>query len=470
MEEGSKEIVVECVDDGFKGFVETLASHTLHDLRQLLADEFDDDMLPTDYYFSCDDIRYSTKQEAKKRVWDLIDRDVAVRIHDKSRGQKRGPPSAAPDESNGGGDGNKKLRTSNDGRDTTAHVGTAADASLLVDSPVESSGAVQEEAKATRISTTPTSFGNLSKPTSAPEADKIHPATEAAASKLGTSASLFHEQEEGVTSHSNKSISAAESSNQRSGNDVERDPAFATTSVEETPVISNKSSDVVNKRYSSALSTVKKAILFASEPRVALPDREENSSPRLDDRGSASTGRIESTSAINVSESTTDTAESCKAPSTVVPGTSSSSLSSSASNHRDATNDSAESIGSTAGERPSRPSTLKPPSPSPPSSLRLSSPVGNANDDGSDDDDDDDVVSLGSVVSPLDDANAVQQEARDKSIQVLNDLQNLLKDNSLFCSQERREDLSDEIRERLASSAPRVVVGVLGSTGVGKSR
>jgi hypothetical protein len=469
MEEGSKEIVVECVDDGFKGFVETLASHTLHDLRQLLADEFDDDMLPTDYYFSCDDIRYSTKQEAKKRVWDLIDRDVAVRIHDKSKGQKRGP-QAAPDESNDGGDGNKKLRTSNDGRETTTHDGSF----VLVDSSVESSGAAQEEAKATRISTTPTSFGNLTKPSSAPDADKILPATtEAAASKLGTSASLFHEQEDGVTSHSNKSISAAESSNQRGGNDVQRDPAFATTSVEETPVISNKSSDVMNKRYSSALSTVKMAILFASEPRVALPNREENSSPRLDDagRGSASTGRFERTSTMSVSETTTDTAESRPPPSTAATGTSPSSLSSSPSNDLDATNDIAESNGSTAGERPSPRITPKPPSPSP-SSLQDSFPVGNENDDGDDDDDDDDddVVSLGSVVSPLDDANAVQQEARDKSIQVLNDLQNLLKDNPLFCSQERREDLSDEIRERLASSAPRVVVGVLGSTGVGKSR
>jgi hypothetical protein len=91
-----------------------------------------------------------------------------------------------------------------------------------------------------------------------------------------------------------------------------------------------------------------------------------------------------------------------------------------------------------------------------------------------DDDDDDDVVAMGDDPpgeDAVDDMNAAQTEAMDKSCQVLGGLRAMLDENPLFCSKARRDDFGEEIRDQLASSAaPRVVVGVLGSTGVGKSR
>jgi hypothetical protein len=91
-----------------------------------------------------------------------------------------------------------------------------------------------------------------------------------------------------------------------------------------------------------------------------------------------------------------------------------------------------------------------------------------------DDDGDDDVVMMGDTLPGKDagdDTNAAQKEAMDKSCQVLGGLRAMLDENPLFCSKSRRDDFQEDIRDQLASSsAPRVVVGVLGSTGVGKSR
>lgn len=54
------------------------------------------------------------------------------------------------------------------------------------------------------------------------------------------------------------------------------------------------------------------------------------------------------------------------------------------------------------------------------------------------------------------------------SCSVLNSVKTLLEENPLFCSNDRREEWINEINERLAMSAPKTTVGVLGNTGVGK--
>jgi hypothetical protein len=78
-----KELLLEC--DDFTGAVECTETHTLEDVRGLLAEEFDDDMLPAAYYFTCNGIRLSSKQEARKRAWDVVDQKQQIRIVDKKR-------------------------------------------------------------------------------------------------------------------------------------------------------------------------------------------------------------------------------------------------------------------------------------------------------------------------------------------------------------------------------------------------
>jgi hypothetical protein len=83
----SKEFIVESGD--CQGSVDIYEHHSLSDVRSLIINEFDDDMLPSsDFYFCCDGIRVSSKQEQRKLAWDLLGRRIA--IHPKKR------PSDAP--------------------------------------------------------------------------------------------------------------------------------------------------------------------------------------------------------------------------------------------------------------------------------------------------------------------------------------------------------------------------------------
>jgi hypothetical protein len=63
----TKELVI--VSGDIKGEVEVCQTDTLHDVRALILQEFNDDMLPfEDFCFHVNDIRISKKQECKKRL------------------------------------------------------------------------------------------------------------------------------------------------------------------------------------------------------------------------------------------------------------------------------------------------------------------------------------------------------------------------------------------------------------------
>ena len=63
-----------------------------------------------------------------------------------------------------------------------------------------------------------------------------------------------------------------------------------------------------------------------------------------------------------------------------------------------------------------------------------------------------------------DDVDLAAQNCRS----VLTSIDQILKENPLFCSHDRRMEWSKEIREHLAESSPKTIIGVLGNTGVGK--
>ena len=83
----SKELVICCQE--CSGFVEIKANHTLSDVRSLIMDEFDDDMIPDegDFYFSVDGIRLSAKQESRRKAWDLQENN-RISIHSKRKKQR----------------------------------------------------------------------------------------------------------------------------------------------------------------------------------------------------------------------------------------------------------------------------------------------------------------------------------------------------------------------------------------------
>lgn len=96
-------------------------------------------------------------------------------------------------------------------------------------------------------------------------------------------------------------------------------------------------------------------------------------------------------------------------------------------------------------------------------------------DDGGGNDDDDDGHREKSVARRSKEEMAVNEEHStfqaviDKSSSNLKSLEALLQRNPLFCSAQRRADLSEELREQLSQTAPNTTIGVLGHTGVGKS-
>jgi hypothetical protein len=82
-----KELIIESGESGnCKGYVEVGPHDTLADVRVLLHEELDDDMLPTndgdaargDFYFCVAGVRLGRKQEPRKRAWDWM--GLAVRI------------------------------------------------------------------------------------------------------------------------------------------------------------------------------------------------------------------------------------------------------------------------------------------------------------------------------------------------------------------------------------------------------
>jgi hypothetical protein len=79
-----KELIIE--SGNCKGFVEVGPHDTLAEVRAMLHEEFDDDMLPTndgdaardDFYFCVAGVRLSRKQEPRKRAWDWVGQTVQI--------------------------------------------------------------------------------------------------------------------------------------------------------------------------------------------------------------------------------------------------------------------------------------------------------------------------------------------------------------------------------------------------------
>jgi hypothetical protein len=88
------------------------------------------------------------------------------------------------------------------------------------------------------------------------------------------------------------------------------------------------------------------------------------------------------------------------------------------------------------------------------------------NDKDHDADDDDDIVVTGTTET---DTHKIHEQALAKSCSVLKDINTMLQDNPLFCSQGRAKEWEQEIQEILRKAAPKTIIGVLGNTGVGKS-
>jgi hypothetical protein len=72
-----RSLVVETGGD--RGMVQIEPRHSLHDVRHLIQEEFDDEMIPQpDFYFMLDDVRIGRKQEARYKAMQFLDRNVKL--------------------------------------------------------------------------------------------------------------------------------------------------------------------------------------------------------------------------------------------------------------------------------------------------------------------------------------------------------------------------------------------------------
>ena len=107
----TKELIVSWLEGGVKGSVEVTALSTLADVRCLILEEFDEDMLPSfssaeaaneaassnsnsksksnQWVFVIDGIRISSKQESKRKAWKYIDsKDIQIKQKSQNQQQK----------------------------------------------------------------------------------------------------------------------------------------------------------------------------------------------------------------------------------------------------------------------------------------------------------------------------------------------------------------------------------------------
>ena len=128
----TKELLIESGD--IKAEVEISETDTLKDVRALILEEFDDDMLPCqDFCFHVNDIRVSTKQERKKLAWNLSNKPI--RLHLK-QGTKR-KLEASTEESTS----IKRGRSENENHNETRALATTLACAPINSPPFDSSGA-----------------------------------------------------------------------------------------------------------------------------------------------------------------------------------------------------------------------------------------------------------------------------------------------------------------------------------------
>jgi hypothetical protein len=142
----------------------------LYDVRALIVEEFDDDMLPfEDFCFHVNGIRISEKQERKKQAWNIS----TISLHSKSKhGTKRKlePPSSSCSLQNAG----KRGRSENENHDETPPP-----ASTLACASTESP-AVESSSASNTGPTTQSNDSNASASASASAITRSTPSTPAA--------------------------------------------------------------------------------------------------------------------------------------------------------------------------------------------------------------------------------------------------------------------------------------------------
>ena len=80
----AKELIITCVG-GIKGAIVVDENDTLIDVRALIYNELDEDLILPDFGFHVNGVRISQKQEGKNRAWDFLEKNLNIGLKNLSK-------------------------------------------------------------------------------------------------------------------------------------------------------------------------------------------------------------------------------------------------------------------------------------------------------------------------------------------------------------------------------------------------
>lgn len=448
-----KELVIS--SGGVSGFVEVSSRDTLSDVRSLIMEEFDDDMIPDegDFYFSANTIRLSAKQEARKLAWDLLSSNATISIHSKRKKQKV-QEEALEEEA---------VAVSEESADAVSETENPEESVSNNDVVMENDDLMETI---------------RSKRESQPKADSEDEVSTEERGSVGANVSAGAETQpamqesdetmiaattdETLVTATEPTITATVNISERTGS-TEQDSVAA----KETPATPESITAIANGNESLLLASTESAIATSSPLRrrsldfnghfpYDRHDTEEQESHLKD----AAAMDVDKPAAATETEPPKEQ-ENQEPTNTLTTDASAASLK---DDSQDAEKDEEVAATKTA-EKQDNTSDVVMVAEQPQDKTTDVVMVAEQDDTEDDEEEDDDIEQ----VIPAEDPHKIHDEALKNSCNVLHDIKNLLKDNPLFCSEDRRNDWTAEISESLTKSAPNVVIGVLGNTGVGKS-
>ena len=350
-------------DEEALAYVEVSESDTFRDVRRIIAEDLDEDMVAEDleYYFKLDGVRLSSKQEQRKKAWDTVGRNV-VSLHDKNVANNSNNKRPAASQAPPGETALKRARTDNNKDDCSTPLRPVFAKKL-------------PETSYTKILADPTTMQSQSVQDTAAVARKVTPPVET--TDKDTIIASTTSKDNHVLVHSDVELPQKRPVQQ---------PTVGATSTGATALCVPDACQSVGilAGFSNPLSNDDN-----DQVLVVDDDDEEESSPGVEK---------ETMEISTIGEQ----------------------------------NDAPRPVPVKSDK-----STLK----SPPIKPMLTNKQ-----------------------------HQLQDSAVNKSKQVLQNIQGLLNDKPLFCSEQRRKEWSEEIQSMIKNdSAPQTIIGVLGGTGVGKS-
>jgi hypothetical protein len=405
-----KELVI--VSGDIKGEVEITETDTLKDVRALILEEFDDDMLPCqDFCFHVNDIRISEKQERKKLAWDLSPKRIS--LHSK-QGIKRKLEASSTHEQ----DTPKRGRSEHENHDEMS-----APAATLACASIESP---------------PNEFFDASNTALATQSIDSSINSNSSTSTSTTKDASFYscEQQEQETQ-----VGSEEQDQRQQKLDLN---ASETT---DSPMPCKRLNYQENKQKDTQEAPPQHQPTALDTPGLAKED-------------------------VAFVESTNDKQEAPQERQSTVED-----FAQSETANDDLDDDEKTLEMMNADEEPSD-NDNELPSVDPDTSDTVvvetadinnvdQGEISNIEDDDDDQEDQDDIIA--EDAPPEVNPHKENSQALEKSVAVLHQVKSILDDNPLFCSQDRRQEWTQEITDILSKAAPKTSIGVLGNTGVGKS-